>query len=108
VTLTLSDALNLCLADNSMSADQLAQCVLNRGFSIGGKRVPFAEVIDEITYLQTHNTCSLDDDAVRGDFVDHIGRCLATSDPIHHYTLLCLLAQLIPPRGLNPLFNPPP
>lgn len=90
-----------------MSTDELAQCVLNKGFSIGGTSVAVDAVKAEITYIQTYDDCRLGD-ADRREFLGHVGKCLENSDPINHYTLCLWLAYLIPPKNYRPFLNPPP
>jgi hypothetical protein len=99
---TISAALRDCLDDIHWDANDLALCVFQRGIPAGGNNMPLPQVQAEISYIQTHNACRFQN-TERTVFLDHIGECLAQSDPIHLGTLKFWLGLL----PLNPFFYGP-
>lgn len=100
--MTISAAIRDCLDDIHWDANDLAQCVCDKGIiTARGYKMPLPDVQSEIAYILAHNSCTFRN-TERAQLLDHIAACLVPSDPIHVATLTFWLGLL----HLNPFLNP--
>jgi len=100
---TLSTALNDCLADAQMTPDQLAECIFRKGFPAGMRAITLQVVQAEIAYILASDDCMLLDPAFTA-FWDRAYQCLRNA----HFTYLNVLQLevtiVIGKRGLGGLW----